>query len=303
MLLPRRALPSMTLLCAFEAAARLNSVTAAARELNLTQGAVSKQLKALEETVGSPLFIRERQSIRLTPSGAEFAQDVREALKLVSRAALALRAGSEGSVLNLAVLPTFGTRWLAPRLRQFLAEHPAVTVNLTTRLAPFDFDLDQVDAAIHFGRPDWPEVELDLLMGEEVIPVCSPEMRERLGFQEPEDLLKAPILHLASRPLAWTTWFRHFGVGVDQVAGMMIDQFATEAQAVASGIGVALMPTFLIERELKDRQLIPALEIPPFTGDGRYYLAAPLHRRDYRPLRLFREWLRREAGTFCRVAD
>ena len=292
----------MPLLSAFEAAARLEGITAAAAELNLTQSAVSRQVRELEGLLGLPLFERHRQRVRLTAAGRDFAGDIREALNLISSAALAVRANPGGGMLNLAVLPTFGTRWLAPRLQDFVAKHPGITINLTTRLKPFDFDLDRQDAAIHFGQLDWPGIQHELLMGEAVIPTCSPEMRARMNFRVPADLLQAPILHLASRPDAWTSWFRSLGVEVDQVPGMVIDQFATAAQAVSSGMGVALMPTFLIEPELARGELASALDVGPFAGQGHYYLVWPPQRRDHRPLNLFKEWLRCQIDLFVAQA-
>ncbi|MBP2315911.1 LysR family transcriptional regulator [Azospirillum soli] len=291
----RRFLPSMSLLSAFEAAARHQSFTAAAAELNLTQSAVSRQIRALEDMLGSELFVRERQTVRLTLAGETYAQQVREALQHISTATLNFRANPRGGTLNLAILPTFGTRWLAPRLPGFVAEHPGITVNLTTRLAPFDFQVDQVDAAIHFGAPEWPGAELDLLMRETVVPACSPDLLARHRFAKPKDLLNAPLLHLVSRPDAWERWFEAMDVRPDGVRGMLIDQFATAAQAATAGMGVALLPKFLIESELARGDLVEALH-GPVESAGRYYLAWPTKRESYPPLQAFRGWIRKQAA-------
>ena len=203
MQLSRRFLPPMSLLCAFEASARHQSFTAAAAELHLTQSAVSRQIRALEERLGTELFVRERQTVRLSAAGQAYAQEIRAALARISNATLGFRTNPQGGSLNLAILPTFGTRWLAPRLPQFFSAHPGITINLTTRLSQFDFQLEAVDAAIHFGLPNWPGAELEFLMSETVVPACSPDVAARHGFARPEDLLRAPLLHLASRPDAW----------------------------------------------------------------------------------------------------
>lgn len=295
MTFPRRYLPAMPLLCAFEAAARHQSFTAAAIELDLTQSAVSRQIRALEQMLGSELFYRERQTVRLSEAGAAYARDVRDALRTVSSATLGFRANPSGGALNLAILPTFGARWLAPRLAEFLAEQPGVTINLSTRLAPFDFNLDIVDAAIHFGLPTWPGAELDPLMDEEVIPACSPTMRDAMEFATPGDLLKAPLLHLVSRPRAWQHWFQAAGVVTGDVQGMSIDQFATAAQAASAGLGIALLPTFLIQQELARAELVIAYDAPLNTAE-RYYLAWPPHRANHPPLRAFRQWIKGEAA-------
>lgn len=148
MRIPRRFLPPISLLIAFEAAARLQSISAAGRELDLTQSAVSRQIRALEDMLGADLFLRERQTIRLTEAGKAYAVAVREALSRIGNATLNFRANPSGGTLNLAILPTFGSRWLAPRLPQFLAENPGITVNLSTRMAPFDFRLETLDPPV-----------------------------------------------------------------------------------------------------------------------------------------------------------
>jgi len=297
MSIARRFLPSMSLLRAFEAAARLQSFTAAAAELNLTQGAVSRQIRVLEDLLGAGLFVRERQSVRLTPAGENYAREIREALRRISNATLSFRANPKGGTLNLAILPTFGTRWLAPRLPRFLSSNPGVTVNLSTRLSPFDFMLDQADAAIHFGSPDWQGAELDFLMNETVVPACSPALLQHYAFREPADLLRAPLLHLVSRPDAWERWFEKYEALTQSLHGMLFDQFATAAQAAMSDLGLALLPEFLIQDELESGRLVRALDLP-MDSSGQYYLAWPPSRSSYEPLQVFRRWIVQEARSF-----
>jgi LysR family transcriptional regulator, glycine cleavage system transcriptional activator len=290
MLPPRRFLPSISLLAAFEAAARTGNVTAAAKELNLTQSAVSRQIIALEEQLGVELFVRERQTIRLTLAGDGYAREVREALRRISSASLNLRANPRGGTLNLAVLPTFGARWLTPRLGKFLDANKNIAINLVTRLSPFDFQTDCLDAAIHFGDPHWPGAELTPLMSERLVPACSEALRQAHAITTPGDLLRTPLLHLTSRPDAWETWLARNGVAFDSVHGMLFDQFAIAAQAAASGLGVALLPAFLIEQELSRGELVAAVD-REMESEGRYYLAYPSERADYPPLQAFRDWI------------
>ncbi|OGB40193.1 MAG: LysR family transcriptional regulator [Burkholderiales bacterium RIFCSPLOWO2_12_67_14] len=292
-LFPSRFLPSMGMLKAFEAAARLGSFTAAAGELHLTQSAVSRQIRGLEDQLGAELFIRERQTVRLTLAGEAYAQEIRAALQRLSAAALAFRANPHGGTLNLAILPTFGTRWLAPRLPQFLAHHPGVTINLTTRLVPFDFQAEPMDPAIHFGTPHWPGATLDVLMNETVVPVCSPGLLAQHPIRSAADLLRAPLLHLVSRPDAWERWFAAMGVHAAEVHGMLVDQFAMAAQAAIAGLGCALLPRFLIDGELARGELVMPVEGP--VDSGSYYLAWPAHRESHPPLQAFRDWIRRAA--------
>jgi DNA-binding transcriptional LysR family regulator len=293
--LTRRHMPTIGTLQAFEAAARLGSFTLAARDLNLTQSAVSRQIRALEDTVGQALFFREKQTVRVTPVGQAYAEQVRRALAIISAATLGCRINPNGGVLHLAVLPTFGTRWLAPRLARFNEAHPGITLTLTTRLAPFDFDLDSVDLAIHFGQPHWPGGEMVPLMPETVLPVCSPKLRQRHGFASAHDLIGAPLIKLASRDDAWPRWFARHGIAAAPGAAMLIDQFATAAQLAIAGAGVALMPTFLIAEELAHGQLVTAIDTAPTHSDEAYHLVWPVGRRDYPPLVAFRDWICAEA--------
>lgn len=293
MLPARRFLPSLSLLSAFEAAARTGSVTAAARELDLTQSAVSRQIKALEDQIGVELFVRERQTIRLTLAGNGYAREIREALRRISSASLNLRANPHGGTLNLAVLPAFGARWLAPRLGHFLDANPGIAVNLVTRLSPFDFRLDAIDAAIHYGQPVWPGAELTFLMKETVVPACSPAFQAAHKLNVAADLLTVPLLHLTTRPDAWEKWLSRNDVVFESVHGMLFDQFATASQAAIAGLGVALLPVFLHQHEFERGELVAAVGGETESSE-RYYLACARERSGYPPLAAFRDWIAEE---------
>lgn len=302
MLPPRRFFPSFSLLIAFEAASRTGSVTAAAKELGLTQSAVSRQISALESQLGAALFLRERQTIRLTLAGDTYAREVREALRRISSASLNLRANPSGGTLNLAVLPFFGARWLTPRIGRFSKKHPGMMVNLITRLEPFDFRFDTLDAAIHFGTAHWPGAELTFLLQEDVVPVCSPDFKTRHGLSGPTDVLRAPILHLNTRPDAWETWFTSHATPFESLHGMLFDQFAPMVEAAVAGLGVALLPRFLIARELEQALLVPAIENGGMQTSG-YHLACPPDRVSYPPLTAFRTWLLEEVAADTKIRD
>lgn len=292
----RRFVPSLALLTAFEAAARTSSVTAAAKELALTQSAVSRQIKMLEEQLGVELFHRQRQTIRLTGGGEAYAREIREALRKISAASLTVRTNPLGGTLNLAILPTFGTRWLAQRLPGFLNNNPGITINLVTKLSPFDFRLEPIDAAIHFGSAEWPGGDLTLLRSETVIPACSPELRADCRFRKPADLRKVPLLHLTTRAKAWEQWFAMNGEPAQILPRMLFDQFATASQAAIAGMGVALLPQFLIEDELATGKLVAALDLPMKSSES-YYLAWPQERESHPPLVAFRTWLVAETAA------
>lgn len=296
MSIPRRFLPSLSILMAFETAARTGSVTVAARELNLTQSAVSRQIQALEKQLGVDLFARERQTIRLTPAGESYAREISEALRRISTASLNLRANPHGGTLNLAVLPTFGARWLTPRLGDFLDHNPGISLNMVSRISMFDFRLDSVDAAIHFGPPHWPGADLTYLMAEAVVPVCSPDFLKTHELNQPTDFLRAPLLHLTSRPDAWEQWLARKGLTEVSVHGILFDQFSASSRAAIAGLGVALVPTLLICDELARGALV-AVSPPEIITDAAYYLATPVERGSYPPLQAFRRWMVKQAET------
>lgn len=290
MTIPRRFLPSLSLLTAFEAAARTGSVTTAARDLNLTQSAVSRQIQALEKQIGVDLFIRERQTIRLTAAGESYAREISEVLRRISTASMNIRANPQGGTLNLAILPTFGAHWLVPRLGGFLAEHPDIQVNCVSRYTTFDFRLDSVDAALHYGPSYWPGADLTFLMSESIQPVCSRAFLQAHTLACVEDFLDVPLLHLTSRPDAWERWLAHHQVHDVAVHGMLFDQFYTLAQAARAGLGVALLPTWFVPEACRAGDLVLA-HSELVASDGAYYLASPPERQAYPPLQAFRRWV------------
>ncbi|QFU15305.1 LysR family transcriptional regulator [Microvirga thermotolerans] len=289
-------LPSVGNLLAFEATARHGSVSRAAEELNLTQSAVSRQIQQLEDALGVSLFSRTRQRVVLTDVGRMYATHVRNTLAELSdatRQAIAL-SGTSG-VLNLAVLPTFGTRWLIPRMREFLDLHPDVTVNFGVRLVPFDFAAEPFDAAIHFGQPHWPGALCDHLLDEECVPVCSPDYRERENIRSPADLARATLLQQSTRSTAWAEWSAGAGVDIgNALRGPRFEQFAMVAQAAVAGLGVGLIPHFLIADEIASGRLT-ILFSQSLISSGAYYLVYPEPKAEAPLVRSFRDWIRAKA--------
>lgn len=286
-MLPRRYLPSLASLMALEAVDRLHTASAAAAELNLTQGAVSRQLQVLEAQLGVPLLVRDRQRLRLTPAAMDYVRTVRASLHALAEASVTLRANPGGGALNLAILPAFGMHWLAPRLADFARAHPEVTVNLSTRLRPFDFAVEPFDAAIHYGRADWPDAQHLRLMDEEILAVAAPGIG---AVATAADLLTRPLLQMASRPGDWGRWLAAQGLAGLKPPAMQFDQFATMAQAAIHGLGTALLPVFLIEADLSAGRLVPAFG-GPLQAIGSYYLVWPIARQTRAPLASFRAWI------------
>jgi LysR family transcriptional regulator, glycine cleavage system transcriptional activator len=293
-MLPRRYLPPIPALMALEAVDRLGTASAAATELALTQSAISRALQGLEAQLGVSLLHREKQRLRLTPAGRDYVADVRKALNLLASASITLRANPLGGSLNLAILPAFGMHWLAPRLARFTQTHPEVTLNLSTRLRPFDFAGTGFDAAIHYGRQDWPGVAYLKLMDEDVIAVSAPGVTATLAAAR--DILGHPLLQLESRTGDWGRWLAHYGHPGLRPPGMLFDQFATLIQGAVHGMGLALVPVFLIQRELQEGRLVPVFG-GPVLALGSYFLVWPQTGPERAPLRSFRDWLQSEIGT------
>lgn len=291
----RRYLPSLPSLLALEAVARLGTASAAAAELNLTQGAISRQLQVLEGQLGVQLLIRDRHKLRLTPAAQDFVAEARRALQTLSQASLTLRANPTGGSLNLAILPAFGMHWLAPRLARFAQSHPEVTVNLSTRLKPFDFAATAFDAAIHYGRQDWAGVDYLRLMDEEILAVAAPGLLPQ-PLAAAADILGQPLLQLESRPGDWGRWLAHHGPSGLRPPAMLFDQFATMTQAAIHGLGLALLPVFLIQRELAEGRLVPVFG-GPVRALGSYYLVWPAAAPPRAPLTSFRRWLEAEIAA------
>jgi LysR family glycine cleavage system transcriptional activator len=285
----RKRLPSTQALQAFEAAARHESFTRAAQELSLTQGAVCRQVAGLEALVGVPLFQRARRGVRLTDAGERYSRLVRRQLDALERDTQAVMAHQGGGVLELAVVPTFATRWLLPRLTALRTERPGLQVNMATRTHPFLFEDTEFDAAIYSGDPRWPGTQAHFLMRENPVPVCSPELAR--GPLDAADIAALPLLQQSTRPTAWREWFASAGVTAPAaLAGMRLELFSMLSQAAGDGLGVALIPPFLIQRELAQGTLAV---LNPHSGPGQraFHLIVPERKAGLPALAHFRDWL------------
>lgn len=269
-------LPSLAMLRCFEAAAKHQSFTAAAEELRLTQGAISRHVKELEEQVGAALFTREGRGVRLTDAGNELARNLIKDLERLRRTiGQAIARGNAAQVLSIAVLPTFGARWLLPRLTVFKALHSELEFVVHSRSEPFDLVENGIDLAIHFGGPDWPGTRLTKLCGEDLVVVAAPQLIERFSLTDLSDTFAMPLLHLSSRPMLWES-FRQSIPGVQSPArqGSYFDQFSLIIAAASAGLGAAILPTYLIETELAAGILVHIENVPDPAG-RKYYIATP----------------------------
>jgi LysR family glycine cleavage system transcriptional activator len=293
---PRRLTPSISLLSAFEAVCRTGSTLSAARDLDLSQGAVSRLIQNLEGQLGVTLFLREGRRLVPTDAALSYRRDVVKALELIRNGAVRLRSNSSGGTFSLSVLPAFGAKWLTPRLPRFLAAHPGITLHLGTRVRPFDFEEEGFDAAIHFGSEDWPHAGFVKLFDEELVVVASPAFLERHPVATARDVADVPRLQLESRPAAWNLWFSQQALAAPAPDGMQFDQFAPMVEAAVYGLGIALLPNFLAEAEIEAGRLsglFPAIK----PGAGSYYLVWPKTGAWYPPLQAFRSWLAQECAS------
>jgi DNA-binding transcriptional LysR family regulator len=298
----RRKIPSIEALIAFEAAARHLSFTRSADELALTQSAVGRQVATLEEYLGVPLFNRVKKRLSLTEIGEIYARQVRENLARMERDTLAAMAHRDaGGILELAVIPTFATRWLIPRLPLFYAQHQHVTVNLATRAEPFLFTDTPFDAAIHFGDPVWPGSIAKYLFGEEMTPVCSPQLLKGRTVLEPHEVSDFTLLHQSARPDAWRHWFAQAGIhDADCMQGQRYELFSMLVEAARAGLGIALVPRFFVSHELDIGELILPCNLSLRSEKG-YYLVYPEHKQHSPQLQGFESWLLAEAGRYVQL--
>lgn len=289
--LDKKLLPSISMLAALDATARKGSFTRAAEELSVTHGAISRQVQALETQLGVSLFVRTARGVHLTDIGRDYAAEVNSVLATLRNASLKIIADPKGSTIDLSVMPAFGTRWLIPRLPGFLEQHSDITVNFVTRHPNTRFEEDHIDAAIHNCEPGWAGAESTFLLGEPAYPVCSPELSERLCGQLELDAPDLPLLGLKSRPDAWRDWFTEGGLDEPYEHNMMIfEHFSALAHAAVAGLGVALLPRFLVNMEL-ERGTLVVLTDRPTANEMAYYLITPRKKQSYEPVRLFRRWL------------
>jgi DNA-binding transcriptional LysR family regulator len=296
----RRKIPPLQTLVCFDAAARHESYTRAAQELALTQSAVSRQIGALEAFLGVTLFRRTRHGVALTPSGAAYARQTAKRLEAMERDTLdAMADQGAGGSLALAAVPTFATRWLIPRLPAFARQQPEVVVHIETRTRPFLFADAEFDAAIYAGTPaqvaNWAGTHTALLLREDVVPLCSPRLLPHGEPVAPDAIARMPLLQQSTRPEGWRQWFDAQQVDAPRArTGPRYELFSMLAAAATQGLGVALMPTLLVEDELARGELVVACA-QVLSGQRNYYLVTP-ERADQRPLlKFFSDWLLAQA--------
>lgn len=287
----RHLTPSMSLLLAFEAAARHESYTRAAQELSLTQSAVSRQVQALEQQLGLSLFRREGRQVQLTDVGRLYQREMSDALGRIRSATLQALAYQSGSgTLRLATLPTFGSKWLLPRLHDFYTRHPGILVHIHSRIEAIDFETSQIDAAIGVGSNDLPGLISQRLHTEQLVVIASPSIAQQVKQLTPQEISEYVLLNVANNPQAWGEWFSHHRLPHRTMRlGPSFELTSHLIQAVRAGIGIGLVPHILVEEELNKGELISPGE--SFASQRSYCLIYPPRNEALPSLRAFKQWL------------
>lgn len=288
-------LPSINALRAFQASARYLSFTHAAQELNVTQGAVSHQIKGLEDLMGIKLFLRVRQRLQLTEQGKGYLPFVREALDLLQAGNDYLNASDQSGVLTVSVSPNFASKWLVHRMGEFIAAHPDIELRISASMQHVDFARSDIDMAIRHGDGNWPDLDVIRLCPEQIFPTCSPNyLKQHAPLVTPSDLPRHTLLHDQSRK-DWSLWFSAAGIGDAQVpSGPQFDQTSMVIDAAVEGYGVALTRSALAARDLLAGRLVRLFDVAipaPFA----YYIVCPKASARILKIKQLRTWLVQEA--------
>lgn len=290
-----RNLPPLTAVRVFEAAARHQNFTAAAGELGMTQAAVSYQVKALEDRVGAPLFVRERGRARLTPLGEQLQPVLTRALDSIAQVFAVTRAEDE-SLLTITTTFTFANTWLTWRLGSFQIDHPGLAVRLVTDYRLIDLRSGEADVGIRVGVGPWEGLDAIPLMRVDFTPMCTPSFlqrtEERLGRPlRPDDLPDLPLI--SPRDDWWDIWFKAAGVDGGtrpRPPGLRLDSQADEGHAAMGGQGFVLLTPAFWRNDMRDGRLVRPFELTATAG-YRYFLVTPPERRNIPKIKRFREWL------------
>lgn len=292
-----RVTPPLHLLTAFLATGRQSTISAAARELHLTQGAVSKKIKELESQLGVALFERVNGRLTLSVAGSSYLRKITPALQELESATLGVMSlRGRGGVLNLTTTPTFGAKWLIPRLPAFQARHPEVFLNFLSFMRGGDAHAGELDCAFRYGEGLWPGEMSHFIAGRSFVVIAPPQLPAALRLRKKDDVRKHVLLQHPMEPTAWLRWCEAKGVShPNALGGPTLDQVSSIVRAVIAGLGLGLVPRCLVEEEIEN-----GLVVAPFADDLEaetgFYLTYPLAKQHLPALALFRDWVLSEAA-------
>ncbi|CAM4229879.1 Transcriptional regulator, LysR family [Bordetella tumbae] len=313
----RRRLPPLTTLRPFEATARLGSFTQAARELSLTQGAVSQQVRNLEDFLGVRLFERHARRLDLSEAGRQFYASARRALDDLERSTARIVARGARETVTLTTMPTLATVWLMPRLSSFTSLHPDIDLRLMTSIEPADLHAGGVDVAIRVGKlpgrsyrrdrahidlvmtERWDGIVADPLFPDALVPVASQAL---LAAGPPiataADVLQYPLIHTVSRQRAWQDWFQAHGLAFHPRADAPeFGHFFISMQAALEGMGIALVPELIYHYARQQSTNLTAAWLPAVRSAGEYYVLTHESQDTSPAVQAVRQWLGEQAGA------
>jgi len=286
-----RRLPPLNSLKCFEAAGRLLSFTGAANELNVTQAAISHQIKVIEDFLGFSLFDRYPRRLALTEQGKALLPEVIEAFDRVSVAIGALSKEQYSSMISVRLAPSFAAKWLSPRLKYFWLQYPEIDLCLYHAHPAVDFEREEIDIAVTYGRGDWPGAVADKLLSLDFFPVCSPAfMRNDKPLTSIDNLRYYTLLHDASYE-CWRDWLKLAGASaIEPDKGTIIDDTNVLIQAAIDGQGIALGSTTFVEDHLESGRLVKPFDVVLENEFSYYVVCPPSHLRNPAVL-AFKQWL------------
>jgi LysR family glycine cleavage system transcriptional activator len=303
-------LPPLNALRAFEAAARLESFARAADELAVTPGAISQQIRTLEEHVGAPLFVREGRGLSLTEAGRAAANVASDAFETLERAVSLMRQPLQRRALTVSVAPSFAGKWLAPRLHRFQADHPGVEVWIAATSERVDLSAGAADLGIRYGPGGDMTLNEEMLLPEEVLPVCSPDLlRDGPALNTPRDLDGQTLLHDTSPESEvdgadWVSWLKARNIrGVDTAGGVRFNQSALVIDAAVAGRGVALAKRALAQNDLASGRLVALFADGTSPVRSAYQIVTARNRPLSADAEAFIAWLRAEARVHEHSVD
>lgn len=276
---------------AFESSARHLSFTRAARELNVTQAAVSQQVRSLEERLGARLFKRLPRGLGMTDEGLALLPVLSDAFGRIDAVLTQFEGGHFHEVLTVGVVGTFAVGWLMPRLNRFRAAHPFVELRLLTHNNLVDFAVEGFDFAIRFGDGQWPGTQAAALLDAPFTVLCAPELAKRV--RAPRDLASETLLR-SYRTDEWALWFAAAGLSPGAIRGPVFDSSRLMVEAAMQGAGAALAPARMFERELQAGRLVRPFELEVSTGS--YWLSWVKSKRMTPAMQAFRTWIVAEAA-------
>jgi LysR family transcriptional regulator, glycine cleavage system transcriptional activator len=288
--------PPIHLLKAFVCVAGRLNVSRAADDLHLTQSTVSKQILELERMLGIDLFQRVNNRLQLSAAGHTFLDPIQQVLQQLETATLNVMAqGHAGGVLRLSCLPTLAGKWLIPRLPDFAAQHPLISVELMPHRIGYDFSVPELDCAIRYGDGRWPGAQAIYLTGQHNTVIAPQPLPKGMKLKKPKDVAALTLLQHMAAPQAWQRWCAHFGVAHPAPgAGPKFDQVGPMVSAVVAGWGVALVPTCLVADDIKNGLVSAPLALDFVTESG-YYFCYPPSKADLPTVKAFRQWLQTQA--------